>query len=135
MRAAAVLLATLVAVGCGSDRGITEAAASPMGTWNLVTIGGARLPYLAYEDPYDGRIELLDQTVTIHENTFTIRATFRQTYNGKVVTAADSVVGWASITGSSALLTSTEAGIVVTGKVVGAQLTIDDGVPFVYNRR
>lgn len=134
MRAATALVVLSLAAGCSGDNSLTAAARSPVGNWNLQLIGGQGLPYLAY-DGAEGRVELTAERLVINQSTFTLYDTYRQTIGGVVTMVPDSLVGWATVTDSSARLINYDAGIDVSGTVNGAQFTVGGDVPFVYARR
>lgn len=133
MRAAVALFALVLATACGDKDLVSPTDGAIAGAWNLQSIGGATLPYLSY-DGLDGRLELTTERLTINGNTFTLTAMFRQTIGTAVTMVADSIVGWASVTGSKATLMSPMDGISVEAIVADGKLTIDTGTPFVYIR-
>jgi hypothetical protein len=134
MRAATAWLAIVFAVGCGSDSDVTSPTPSAVGTWALMSIDGTILPYTAYDGEM-GKVELTGERLVIAGSTFTLYDEYRQTVNGAVTTVSDSLVGWATVAGTSARLVSYDAGIDVIGTVDSGRLTIDGGVPFVNSRR
>lgn len=133
MRAAVALFALVLATACGDKDLVSPVDHAISGAWNLQSIGGATLPYLSY-DGTDGRVELTTERLVINNNTFTLTANFRQTIGTAVSMVADSIVGWASLNGSKAILVSPMDGIEVEAVVVDGKLKIDTGTPFVYVR-
>ncbi len=133
MRAAAALFALVLATACGDKNLVSPTDRAIAGAWNLQSIGGATLPYLSY-DGIDGRVELTTERLVISDNTFTLTAMFRQTIGTSVTMVADSIVGWATVNGSTASLMSPMDGIEVQAVLADGKLTIDTGTPFIYIR-
>jgi hypothetical protein len=133
MRAAAALFAIVLATACGDKDFVSPNTPAVAGAWNLESIGGATLPFLSY-DGADGRVELTTERLVINDNTFTLTALFRQTIGTSVTMVADSIVGWATVNGSTASLMSPMDGIEVQAVLTDGKLNIDAGKMFVYVR-
>ena len=134
MRAATLVLASLIAsIGCSSD-GTTAVAPTPRGSWSLSTVAGAALPFVASSGGDFGLVELTGQKLVINDNTFTLVESYRQTVNGTTVTMADSLVGWAVVDAQTAHLTTSD-GVDAMAELQGERLLVKGGLPFLYERQ
>ena len=139
MLATVCAVTTAVLTACGSDNSTAPTPTSladnsfVIGTWNLTTVNGAALPYIARaEDPL---IELVsDRLVLLADGTFTELLRVRVTDSVAVLTQSRPYAGRYSFTGTVATFRfNDQTG--GTGTVLGDSLTVaGTGTPFVYVR-
>jgi hypothetical protein len=130
-----VVLATALSA-CGSDSSTQPTQASVAGTWNLTSVNGVALPWLA--QAADPKVEVLnDQLVLSANGTFTQSQNVRFTDATQVVTTqAFNDAGTYSLNGASATFRFNSDGSSGTGTISGNTLTVGEtGFSFVYTKQ
>lgn len=124
--AVALIAASSVAVGCGSDSTSAPTQASVAGTWNLTSVNGSPLPYtLQAANP---KIEYLnEQLIVSSSGTFTQTANYRVTSNGVVSNQPLVDSGTYTLNGTAATFRFNSDGSTGTGTVNGNALTVATG--------
>ena len=128
-----LLLATTVLAGCGSDTS-TGPRQTIVGTWNLQSINGASLPYVAQTDV--GTIEILgDRIVVSADHTFTDALVVRVTSNTNVVTSTINDTGSYTVNGTAVEFVFDSDNTSGTAALSGDSFTFaDGGVSWAYQR-
>jgi len=130
----AFALATVVVAGCSSDTSLAPSQASIAGAWNLASIDGLDLPYVA--QAANPKIEVVsDQLLVDADGTFTESAQLRYT-DGSTVTMrpyADS--GTYMVSGTTASF-GWSNGSIGTAKISGRTITVDlEGYSYVFTQQ
>lgn len=128
-----LLLATTLLAGCGSDTS-TGPRQTIVGTWNLQSINGAALPYVAQTDV--GTIEILgDRIVVSADGTFTDALVVRVTSNTNVVTSTINDTGNYTVNGTAVEFVFASDSTSGTAALSGDNFTFaDGGVSWAYQR-
>lgn len=134
MRRLLSLALALAIVGCGSDSSSEPTNASVAGTWSLVSVNGAALPFILSASP---KIELLSSVVTVASNgTFTSSTQTRTTIGTQATTSTSTQSGTYTLSGSAVAIRSTDGSTVQAGSVSGNTLTLaQTGLVFVYQKQ
>lgn len=126
MRFAAGLLALTLVAGCGSDG--PTALAGVEGTWNLLSVNTAPLPFTLGTLPDGAKLEVLSQTVTMTGGKYTSATVFRSTPPaGSATTSNDGDAGTYSQTGSTLTFQSSSDNSILTAEVSGNRFTTTGG--------
>lgn len=136
MRLLACML-LVVAAACGGDDGPTQpTAASVAGTWQLQTVNGSALPYVAAQVGLD-KVELMSDVLTVvASGSFTQMTQIRVTQSGQVTTQSIPDAGSYTLNGSAVTFTFNSDGSTGTGALSGSTLTVaEDGFAFVYKKQ
>jgi hypothetical protein len=127
------LLATTLLAGCGSDTSTGPKKAAIVGTWNLQSINGQALPFLASAS--DPQIEILgDQIVVSADGTFTDALAVRVTDGTDVVTSTIDDNGTYTVNGTAVefVFSDNSSG---TASVTGDTFTVgESGFSWLYER-
>jgi hypothetical protein len=136
MRFVASLLALTLAVGCGSDA-TTAANVSVEGTWNLLSINGAPLPFNLGTLPDGTKLEVVSQSVILAGGKYTSATAFRSTTSsGQTTSANEADAGTYSQSGATVTFVSSSDASVGTATVSGNRFTTHDGgVTLVFEKR
>jgi hypothetical protein len=126
MRFVASLLALTLAAGCGSDG--PTANASVEGTWSLLTVNSAPLPFNVGTLPDGSTLEITGQTLALSSGKYTATTAFRSTSAaGQTATGTDGDNGTYTQTGATVTFTSTLDNSIATAILSGNRLTASDG--------
>jgi hypothetical protein len=137
MRRLVLAIGAISLLACGGDS-TGLGASSAVGTWNLVTINGAALPFTAYETsnpPY--KLEIMsDQFVASSNGAFSDAITTRENDNGTITTSTTNTPGTWSQSGNTLTVTEASTGFVTTATISGNTVTVSDqGMVSVYHRQ
>jgi hypothetical protein len=135
MRKALIALAAVALLGCGGDS--TGPVASPVGTWNLESVGGAPLPYtvLFVANPLH-KLEILSDVFEARaDGTYTETFTQRETDGTTVTTTSDGDTGtWVQHNASLTLTSSDQS--TTSAAISGNTITVSAaGLVLVYTRQ
>ena len=124
------LLGVLMLAGCRDG----TAPVSMVGTWNLVTVNGAPLPFVL--QPADPKIEVTsDRFIFVSAGTFTEDYTFRIT-NGTTVTSQSTTIGGTyTVSGATVHLVFSDGDVFDTTVSGGTMTLTGNGVVLLYNRQ
>ena len=127
-------LAAVTLAGCGSDTSLGPTHASISGTWNLTTIDGLSLPYVA--QAANPKIEVLsDQLLVDADGTFTESAQLRFTTGSTVTTQAYDASGTYTVSGTKASFGWSD-GSIGSATISGTTITVDqDGYSYLYTQQ
>jgi hypothetical protein len=134
MRRIVALMVLSVLAACGGDSS-TSASASVVGTWNLTSVNGAALPFIA--SAANPKVEVLsDQYVITSSGTFTETTTLRVTQGTAVTTQTSPESGTYTTSGTAVNLKYASDGSTETGTFSGNTLTFSSsGFSAVYTRQ
>lgn len=134
LRGGLVLLATILTACGGDSDGPTGPDTSHVGTYTLSTLNGTNLPFVLVQVGND-KLEITQGSMTLNaDNTFSDRATLRETVGGAVSTEQSTSTGTYSRNNNALSFTYSD-GSVIAGSLSGGQLTIaQDGVVGVYRK-
>jgi hypothetical protein len=134
MRRIVSLLALIVAAACGSDGPTGNSSAE--GTWNLLTINAAPLPFNLATLPDGSRIEILSESVVLTGGKYTAATSFRTTTaGGQATTASDADSGTYKQNGATLTFTSTSDSSTVTATLSSSRLTISgEGITLIFGK-
>ena len=127
----------VVAAACGGGDAPTQpTSASVAGTWNLQTVNGAPLPYVAAQVGAD-KVELMSDVITaVASGSFTQMTQVRVTQNGQVTTQSIPDAGSFTLAGTAVNFTFDSDGSSGTGSLSGNTLTVaEGGFAFVYKKQ
>jgi hypothetical protein len=139
MRRFALAFAAVAVLGCGGDSS-GPGSSTAVGTWNLVTINGASLPYTVFDDPTPPayKIEVISDQFVVHAGgTFDQLTTVRETIDGTATLVPVPDTGVWTQTGSSVTVTfdsdtSISAVLVISGNTATSS---EPGFVAVYQRQ
>jgi hypothetical protein len=126
MRFVAGLLALTLAAGCGSDG--PTANQSVEGTWTLLTVNAAPLPFNVGTLPDGSKLEITGQTLALIGGKYTATTAFRSTSAaGQAVNGSDGDNGTYAQSGATVTFTSALDNSIATATLSGNRLTASDG--------
>jgi hypothetical protein len=134
MRRLVLGLGAVALLACGDSSGPGNDSAE--GTWNMISVDGAPLPFTAPADPLRPgyQYQIISDQLVLHSNgAWTDDFTYRVTDNGVETTATESITGtWVQ---SGSLVTITTPGGPVDLSISGDWITLfAGGVIYVYAR-
>ena len=137
MRALVAACVLLCTAACGGDDSPTAPTmASIAGVWNLQTVNGSPLPFVAAQSGSD-KIEVLGDAITVTANaTFTQLTQLRVTQGGQTSTQSVPDAGSYTLTGKTVTFTFDSDGSSGTGTLNGNVLTVaESGISLVYRKQ
>ena len=129
-------LAVTALAACGGDSSTTAPTqASIAGTWNLQTVNGAALPFIAAQTG-SNKAEITGDVLTVtNSGSFTEITSERITTNGQVSNQSFADAGTYVLNGTAVSFRFNSDGSTGTGTISGNTLTVaEDGFSYVYKK-
>lgn len=121
---------------CGGDSPTAPTQASVVGTWQLQSVNGQGLPYIAEQVGAD-KVELTSDVVTAAAGgSFAEIVSYRITQGGQVSAYSESYAGTYTLNGTAVTFRWNDDGSIGTGTVSGSTLTVaGNGLSLVFRKQ